>query len=399
MAEVNQRPLKLVMTGGGSGGHITPILAVADQLKQLQPSVEIIYIGQTGDSLGDIPAQHPAIDQVYTVRAGKLRRYHGEGWRQLLDLPTMAKNIRDVSYVFTGLLQSYRLLRRLRPDAIFVKGGFVGVPVGLAAAWLKIPYVTHDSDALPGLANRIIARWARLHTVALPKEVYAYPANKTLTVGVPISQEFRLRNDQELDTLKKSLGIADSAQVVLVTGGGLGAQRLNRAMLTISQLLLDAYPDLQIIHAAGRSHETTMRHEYDRLLTPVASARVQVVGFVTNLYAYAAVADVVVTRAGGNSLAELAALARPCIVIPNPVLTGGHQLKNAKVLADRQAVAMISEESIAKPLDQLLPAIQGLLDDPATAKALASRFHEFAQPDAARQLAVVLLEQAKKHDI
>jgi UDP-N-acetylglucosamine--N-acetylmuramyl-(pentapeptide) pyrophosphoryl-undecaprenol N-acetylglucosamine transferase len=192
------RPLRIVMTGGGSGGHITPILAIAHQLKLLRPDCQIIYIGQKGDSLGDIPAQDSNIDQTYTVRAGKLRRYHGEGLRQLFDLPTVGKNARDVGYVVAGLGQSYRLLRRLQPDVLFVKGGFVGVPVGLAAAKLGIPYITHDSDALPGLANRIIARWAALHAVALPKEVYHYPAANTVTVGVPISHEFRPRTPEEL---------------------------------------------------------------------------------------------------------------------------------------------------------------------------------------------------------
>jgi len=90
------------MTGGGSGGHITPILAVAHEVKQIDSSTRIYYVGQTGDSLGDIPAQHPSIDEVYTVRAGKLRRYHGEGWRQLLDIPTVLKNIRDLWFVFVG---------------------------------------------------------------------------------------------------------------------------------------------------------------------------------------------------------------------------------------------------------------------------------------------------------
>src|SRR5665213_2594114 len=165
----------IVLTGGGSGGQITPILAIADELKQLQPEARLVYIGQTGDLLGDIPSQHPSIDEVFTVRAGKFRRYHGEGFKQLLDVVTMAKNIRDFFYVIIGFWQSRRLLKQLKPAVIFVKGGFVGVPVGLAAATRQIPFITHDSDPIPGLANRIIARWAVMHAVALPKDIYPYP--------------------------------------------------------------------------------------------------------------------------------------------------------------------------------------------------------------------------------
>lgn len=385
---------RIVMTGGGSGGHITPIFAVAHQVKQMDPAAEIIYVGQTGDSLGDIPSKEPSIDKVYTVRAGKLRRYHDEGLRQLLDLPTVAKNLRDVVYVAVGLWQSYWLLRRLKPDVVFVKGGFVGVPVGLAAAALNIPFVTHDSDAVPGLANRIISRWARLHTVALPKEVYQYPADKTLTVGVPVSHEYRPRNDAELAGLRAGLGLADGAPVVLVTGGGLGALRLNNAVLAMAARLLEAYPDLVVVHVAGRLHEEDLRNKYNEILPDGASARVKVLGFVPNLYAYAAAASVVVTRAGGNSMAEYAALGKACVVVPNPGLAGGHQTKNAQVLADNSAVVLVTEPEIASQPMALLEPVCRLLDNPQAAAKMGAALRTIARPDAAKQLAVVLLDIA-----
>src|SRR6266542_6902052 len=125
--------MKIALTGGGSGGHITPLLAVAHELKNQDPQIAITYIGQKGDGLADIPAQDPNIDTVKLVHAGKFRRYHGEGWRQLLDIPTMLKNIRDAVLVLAGIWESFWLLKTLRPDVVFVKGGFVGVPVGLAA--------------------------------------------------------------------------------------------------------------------------------------------------------------------------------------------------------------------------------------------------------------------------
>jgi UDP-N-acetylglucosamine--N-acetylmuramyl-(pentapeptide) pyrophosphoryl-undecaprenol N-acetylglucosamine transferase len=160
--------MTIVVTGGGSGGHITPILAVAAELKQLDKSIRIVYIGQTGDKLADIPAADPHIDEVFTVRAGKFRRYHGEGWRQLLDIDTQLKNVRDAILVLIGLWQSFWLVRRLQPQVIFSRGGFVSVPVSLGG-WLNhVPYITHDSDSMPSLANRLIARWAHLHAVALP---------------------------------------------------------------------------------------------------------------------------------------------------------------------------------------------------------------------------------------
>ena len=213
--------LRIVLTGGGSGGHITPIMAVADEIKRLRPEAKLIYIGQTGDSLGDIPAQHPSIDEVYTVRAGKFRRYHGEGLKQLLDLPTLFKNIRDVFYVLIGIFQSLRLLNKIKPSVVFVKGGFVGVPVGLSAAIMRIPYITHDSDSVPGLANRIIAPWARLHAVALPKEIYAYPAAKTVTTGIPLQINFEPVTDQIKQRYRENIKLPTDALELFIIGKGL----------------------------------------------------------------------------------------------------------------------------------------------------------------------------------
>lgn len=390
----NGRPVTIIVTGGGSGGHITPNLAIAHELKTQNPKVKVVYIGQKGDKLIDVPAQSPDIDQVHTVRAGKLRRYHGEGLRQLLDLPTDFKNIRDALWTLIGLCQSFWLLRRLKPDAIFIKGGFVGVPVGLAAAMRHIPYITHDSDALPGLANRIIARWARLHAVALPKEVYNYPPAKTVTVGVPIAREYHLATTKEVEDYRRRLGLSAYKRVLLETGGGNGAQRLNGQLAACVPALLERYPDLAVIQLAGRDHEAALRQQYQRELAPKDQKRVIVHGFVTNLYEYSAVADLVIARGSGNTLAELAAQAKPCIVVPNPQLTGGHQIKNAKALAERKAVKMIDEAALMHDPLVLMAPITELLDHPDRAQELGRRLAQFAVYDTAQRLAMLLLEVA-----
>lgn len=386
--------MRIVVTGGGSGGHITPLLAVAHELKQLNPEIEIIYIGQTGDGLADIPASDPSVDEVFTVRAGKFRRYHGEGLKQLLDLKTVAKNIRDAVWVVVGIWQSFRLLRRLKPDTIFIKGGFVGVPVGLAAAMLRISYVTHDSDALPGLANRIVAPWAAVHAVALPKEVYSYPEDKMLTVGVPLMHHYKPLNTKEVDAARKQIGVPTKGKLLFVTGGGLGSLRLNNAIAACAEELLSRYPDLTIVQLAGRKHELEIRQHYKTILPKEYRSRVIVKGFITNLYLYSGAADVVITRAGATSIAEFAAQAKACIVVPNPLLTGGHQVKNAKVLADRAAVKLVSEEKLKIDDHALMPAIVNLLDDPKRAALLGKKLAALAEPDSAKRLAMILLKVA-----
>jgi UDP-N-acetylglucosamine--N-acetylmuramyl-(pentapeptide) pyrophosphoryl-undecaprenol N-acetylglucosamine transferase len=388
--------MKIVLTGGGSGGHITPIIAVAREIKRLQPDAQLIYIGQRGDQLLDVPRESKYIDEVYAVRAGKLRRYHGEGVRQIFDIPTLAKNVRDAWRTAAGIWQSYRLLGKIKPDCVFIKGGFVGVPVGLAAAKRHIPYVTHDSDALPGLANRIIARWASLHAVGLPKEVYPYPSSKTVTVGVPVQSDFHRVTPEQQIVYKKQIGQAHAGKILFVTGGGNGALTLNDAVAKFVPAMIASYPDLVVVHVTGRTHEATFTDKYDRALERSDQReRVIVKGFVTDLYAYSGAADVVLTRAGATNLAEFAIQHKACIVVPNPLLAGGHQIKNAQLLSNRNAVISVTEAQLVNDPSAMEQAVRDLLNDPKERQALGRRFGEFAKTDAATQLAMLLLKQAK----
>lgn len=381
------------MTGGGTGGHITPALAVAYELKQLRPDIRITYVGQTGDSLGDIPEQDKNIDEIVTVRAGKFRRYHGEGIKQFLDLVTLYKNLRDAIWVLIGIWQSFWLLGKLKPAVIFTRGSYVSVPVCLAAALRGIPYITHDSDAMPSLANRIIAAKAKVHAVALPKEIYtAYPPHKTVTVGVPISHNFYKLSQEKVRQWRKQLGLPLDGKVLLVTGGGRGADRVNKAVMGSAPELLARYPELFIVHITGRDLEEGVRRSYMHMLPRDDQARVIVKGFVTNLYQYSGVADVVITRAGMTSLSEFAVQAKACVVIPSAFLAGGHQLKNAKVLSDRKAVRLVDEDRLSEDPQALMPALTELFDHPDKTKALGAKLSELAQPNAAHLLAVLLLE-------
>lgn len=382
------------MTGGGSGGHITPILAVAAELKQLRPDTQIIYIGQRGDKLGDVPADDKNIDKVYSVWAGKFRRYHGEGLKQLLDILTFLKNVRDVLKVIAGIWQSYWLLGKLRPEVIFVKGGFVGVPVGLAAAARHIPFVTHDSDAIPGLANRIIARWAAIHAVALPKEVYTYPENKTVTVGVPVRADFVPVTADIKAQYRRELGLESFDKIVFVTGGGHGAQRLNEAVLATLPNLLTNFPDLVVVQAVGRQHEKSIKRACEAKLTTEQQGRVITKGYVDDLYRYSGAADVIVTRAGGTTLAEFASQGKACILVPNPQLTGGHQSKNAQYLAAQDAVAVIEESELKRNTTALESMLKALLGDVQQQARMAAALKNFAHISASHDLAVLLLEQA-----
>ncbi|MDB5164022.1 MAG: UDP-N-acetylglucosamine--N-acetylmuramyl-(pentapeptide) pyrophosphoryl-undecaprenol [Candidatus Saccharibacteria bacterium] len=384
-------PKTIVLTGGGSGGHITPILAVAHQLKKLRPDVKLVYIGQKGEKLHNVIARSSDIDQVAYIWAGKWRRYHGEKWRQLVDIPTLAKNTRDTTRVARGIQQSRRLLKRLHPVGIFIKGGFVSVPVGVAAHQLHIPFITHDSDALPGLANRLIGRWALLYAVGMPPELYSYAPDKMRYTGVPIDSHYQVATEAEKKQIKQTLGLGGYSQVMLVTGGGLGAQRVNEALIGIAPVLLEKNPGLAIIHAVGLDHEKLMQAAYDAVIPDDQRKRVQVHGYIHDMYQVGVAADVVITRAGATNLAEWAALHKACIVIPNPLLTGGHQLKNTQAFVQKQAIIEVAESQL-KDKTVLQTAIQQLLDDSGRRQQLGDNIAQFAKPAAAHELATLLLE-------
>lgn len=383
----------IILTAGGSGGHITPIQAIAAELKRREPDIRIVYIGQTGDRFVDIPARDPHIDEVFTVRAGKFRRYHGEGLKQLLDLPTVYKNIRDAFYVLIGIWQSWRLLARLQPDLVFTRGGYVSVPVALGAALNHVPYITHDSDPIPSLANRIIAPWAAVHAVALPKEVYAYPPDKTVTTGIPLQATFEPVTPKLKQHYRHVIKLAQDAKLLFIIGGGLGSQGINRAVAEALPHLLHEYPKLHVVHVVGQAHETTMRQNYDQL-SPAEQGRVQIFGYISDVYRYSGAADIVVTRAGATNLAEFAVQGKACIVIPSSFLSGGHQLKNAQYLQNRNAALVIREEELAEDPNRLAHQVSDLLKRPEQITELEHHLSEFARPHATQELAKLIMEQA-----
>lgn len=384
------------MTGGGSGGHVTPLIAVAAELKKLDPSISIVFAGQRGDRFGTIVADSPYIDASHRIYAGKFRRYHGEGWRQVLDIRTMLLNLRDLFYFLFGIVQSLALLRRMRPDVVFVKGGFVGVPIGLAAAFWRVPYITHDSDAVPGLANRIIARWAKKHAVALPAALYkSYPRGKTVTTGVPIAAEYQHVTTKLQATYRDQLDLPKDAKIVLVTGGGLGSKVVNDAAVSALPVLLTKRKKLYVLHTSGQAHVAAVQTQYEALLDAETLARVQVLPFSPELHVLSGAADIVIARAGATNVAELAAQGVATIVVPSPFLAGGHQLRNAESLAAQHAVIVLDERRLQEDPGLLTAALTALLDDDKERHALGERFRKLANPAAAHDLAVLLLEVVK----
>jgi UDP-N-acetylglucosamine--N-acetylmuramyl-(pentapeptide) pyrophosphoryl-undecaprenol N-acetylglucosamine transferase len=387
----NKISKRFILVGGGSGGHLTPLVAVAEAIKKIDPSYIVCHIGQRGENLSEV-THHPAIDESYEIRAGKFRRYHGESRiKQLLDVKTLLLNTRDLFRFGLGTLESFFLLRRLKPSAVFLKGGFVSVPVGYAARVIKIPYMTHDSDAIPGLANRMTAKNAVYNLTALPIENYPYSSDKAVQVGIPLQKEFIKVSTSGMQQARKKLDIPLDAQVLLCVGGGLGAKKINDAIVDRSSELLTTYAKLIILHLTGKSLYDETKKLYDRALSVSQLLRVRTIDFSTTLYQLSAASDVIITRAGATNIAEFAAQSKPCIVIPAPHLTGGQQLHNAEILKNAQAALVVQEDS----LTSLSTAIQTLLSDAQMRKNMSESLNQLAVTGADSRIARLLVEIAK----
>ncbi len=378
---------RILVVGGGSGGHLTPLIAVADELVKQDPSAVVVFVGQKGENLKDI-VEHRSIHEHAEISAGKFRRYHGESIiRHLLDVKTIFLNVRDFFRFVRGTVEAWFLLGRQRPTAIFLKGGFVSVPVGIAARLRHIPYITHDSDAIPGLANRLTAKHAVKNTTALPAELYPYDQHKTMQVGIPVQPVFQHVSPQDMAEAKRALGVREHDEVIFCVGGGLGAQKVNQALARSAEEILHKSIRRHIFHITGKKlYEETLQ-EYDKFTSKENRERVHLIDFTTELYKYSAGADLVVTRAGATNVAEFAVQGKACIVIPNPVLTGGQQLHNAKVLRDNGAALILDEQNLAV----LAKTIDELLIDTSQRIELGQKLHALASRDAAKLLAELLL--------
>lgn len=384
--------MRILAVGGGSGGHVTPVAAVCSELEKIQPDAEIRFWCDRKFYQQAFTTML-AVDghiKVEPIIAGKLRRYHKLTMlQQLVRLRTIViPNVIDGAKLLAGTLQSIAKLLIWRPDVVFAKGGFVCLPVGVAARILRIPLVIHDSDAHPGLTSRILSRWAVTIATGAPLKHYNYPKRKTHYVGIPITSMNKPYTAKEQRAAKKELGFSEHEPLVVVTGGGLGATSLNEAVV---QVLDDLLGFTSVALVAGKAN-------VDKLLGSVKKrSNLQIHGYVTSdmMQQMLGAADVVVSRAGATTMLELAALAKPTVLVPNEQLTGGHQIKNAAVYQQAKAAIVIQDDQLAAEPLQLVDAINATLLNKASMKKLSTNIHMFAKPHAAKDTAMLIMKAAK----
>ncbi len=328
--------------------------------------------------------------------AGKLRRYtHFTFLMYLQHFDVILKNILDFFKNIIGFFQSFFRLLFKRPDVIFFKGGYVCLPVGTAAKLLRIPYVIHDSDAAPGLTNRLLAKRATKIATGMPLEYYKYPADKAEWTGIPTSDEFRPVSVTKQKALKKEFGFDPDKPLLVVTGGSLGALNINCAIREILPSLLKI---TSVMLVAGRERYPEMMDlkDYEVWENGKLMTNFRMIKFSSEMWKLFGAADVVVSRAGASTMTELSSMQKTVIMVPNERLPGYHQVKNAQAYEKADAVVAIEDGDMHDHPEKLLAAIKALMKDGKRRETLAKNLRGFIKDNAAENLANIILSVAKE---
>jgi UDP-N-acetylglucosamine--N-acetylmuramyl-(pentapeptide) pyrophosphoryl-undecaprenol N-acetylglucosamine transferase len=370
--------MKIGFVGGGTGGHFYPLMAVANELVQSPDQPELYYFGPA-------PYDEAALAQ-YNITyiycpAGKLRRYFS------------IQNFVDIFRNFFGIFIGTLRLFIIYPDVIFSKGGYTSIPILMAARFMRIPVVIHESDAVPGRANRIARKQARYIGIAYDDVAQFFPEEKTALVGIPFRPEIlNIPTDPF-----SALGIPSDKPLILVTGGSSGAERLNNALILALKALL---PHYRIFHQTGTDNVDDMRLAVKSLLSdePALQENYYLEGKVdamtfANLLA---AATVVVTRAGSSTLFEIAHYGKPSIVIPIPQDISRDQRSNAYAYARTGAATVIEEVNLSQHL--LVEEISTIINDPNKQATMSAAAKEISFPGSAQKIASVVLSIGHEHE-
>ncbi len=339
--------MRLLLAGGGTGGHLFPAISLAEQLKHEDPQSEILFVG----------TERGLEARMLPELGWPLKTIEMSGWAGL----GILARLKVLGKLLKSIRQSRTILREFGPDVVVGVGGYASVPVLLAAKTLRIPYLVHEQNAWPGLANRLLGRWAKRVCLSFEEADRAFYRSATVLTGNPVRA-----------SMENCPNIAEDRFCLLVFGGSQGARAINRAVLSALPYLDEWREKLEIIHQSGQlDYDETVR-AYQENGWPKVDAQ----PFIKDMAQAYAKATLIVCRAGATTLAELTACGRPAILVPYPYASAGHQAVNAQAMAAKGAALMMEEadltpERLAKLLNGLLHDRSSLLSMSAAAKRLA----------------------------
>jgi UDP-N-acetylglucosamine--N-acetylmuramyl-(pentapeptide) pyrophosphoryl-undecaprenol N-acetylglucosamine transferase len=359
--------LSVVIAGGGTGGHLYPGIAVAQEILRRDPSARVTFAGTTlGLEARVVPKAGFGLD---VIRSAGLK---GKSLRTRL---------RGAALILPSLWDAWRVISRRRPSVVIGVGGYSSGPVVLAAALRRIPTLVLEQNAVPGLTNRLLARVVRAAAVTY-EDTLAFFGGRGIVAGNPVRSEFFAVQSQNAVR-----GIGDRAARVLILGGSQGAHAINMAVVAAAPDLVRRHPGLELVHQTGERDESRIRQQYEAM-----GIRARAERFLDPVVPEVMAADLVICRAGATTLAELAALGRPAVLVPFPAATDDHQRKNAAVVAGAGAALVVDERQLTG--DHLADVTSQLLADPARRASMAAAMRSLARPDAAERIVDCVLRLA-----
>ena len=349
----------LIFAGGGTGGHVYPMIAVADAVRALAPELRLVFVGtERGMETRVVP------ERGYELELMRVLPIRGGG---------VGGALRGIARAAASIPEARALVKRLAPSAVFSIGGYAAGPVSLAARALGIPVALMEPNSVIGLANRLIAPLVQRAYTAFPESERHFKQSVVLRAGVPIRDGFtRAPYAPHLNALR-----------ILVLGGSQGAKSLNEA---VPHALAQTQANVVVVHQCGAAHEAEARRLYAEL---GLSERAEVVPFIADMPAALAKADLVIGRSGASAVSEICAVGRPSVLIPYPFASGDHQRVNAESLSSAEAALCLASAE-ASPA-RIAAEITALLNDPSRLMRMAERAAGLGRPLAAHAIALDLL--------
>ncbi len=363
---------KIIIAGGGTGGHVFPAIAIANAIKKLEPEAQILFIGAE-DRL-EMEKVPQAGYQIIGLPVKGLRR----------DLSL--QNLKTIYLLFKSINKTRKIFRQFKPQAVVGVGGYASAPALRVASQSKIPIILQEQNSFPGITNRIFGKHAHKICAAYEEVKKYLPADRVVITGNPVMDSIvntNIDRDQALD----KFGLSPDRATLLITGGSLGARQLNLAVLDNLDMIRKS--GINLIWQTGR-------HYYDEIIKQVKPEPwLKILPFIDSMpHAYVA-ANVVIARAGAITISELSILGKAVIFVPSPNVAEDHQTKNARALVDRDAAMMIADKHAR---EKLIPTALELLQDQEKIKTLETNIKKFARPNAATDIAKIILEAAHKKD-
>lgn len=372
--------MKVLITGGGTGGHVNPAIAVANTIRDNIRGAEITFVGT-----------ERGIENKLVPKEGYLL-YHIEiqGIKRKLTL----SNLKTLYLAYTSVFKAKKLIKEYNPEFVFGTGGYVCWPVIKAASQLGIPTALHESNALPGFAIKMLEKYVdRIFINFEETRKHLKCPNKAIRVGNPIKNEFF---SLEHDKAKRETGMDKYKTYIITCGGSMGAEPINDAAIDFMDSYVRNHPEVYHMLATGSLEYETAKDKFVKRGLDKCD-NVKLVEYIYDMPLQMAAADLVINRAGSMTLAELAILKKPCILIPSPYVTDNHQYKNAKVLADAEAAVLIEEKDLVK--GKLETVVHELLSDNRKIDSLSENISKFAVFDTGKLMFKELMALAKSKKV